>query len=152
MEKISERESQKREDAGVRKGSKAPKLCGSRGWKSRLATAGGAQPAGQMRDAVVGLSTYPSQNVQSTPALNQFWTIRCRFVWDTNRQVDRQQIDSQIPGQVDRQKGTQIHRKIHRSIYKSKDRYIDRYIGKKMDRKTDGQHDKLIDKKKYIRR
>ena len=47
-------------------------ICGSKGSKSRLAKAAGAEPAGQMRDeklhAVVARSTFPSQNVQSTPA------------------------------------------------------------------------------------
>ena len=47
-------------------------ICGSRGSKSRLAKAAGAEPAGQMRDeklhAVVARSTFPSQNVQNTPA------------------------------------------------------------------------------------
>ena len=46
-------------------------ICGSGGSKSRLAKAVGAEPAGQMRDeklhAVVARSTFPSQNVQSTP-------------------------------------------------------------------------------------
>ena len=47
-------------------------ICGSGGSKSRLAKAAGAEPAGQMRDeklhAVVARSTFPSQNVQNTPA------------------------------------------------------------------------------------
>ena len=37
----------------------------------------GAEPAGQMRDeklhAVVARSTFPSQNVQSTPGADHFW-------------------------------------------------------------------------------
>ena len=53
------------------------------GWsKSRLAKAAGAEPAGQMRDeklhAVVARSTFPSQNVQSTPLSDHFWKLRCR--------------------------------------------------------------------------
>ena len=44
----------------------------SRGSKSRLAKAAGAEPCGQMRDgklhAVVARSTFRSQNVQSTSA------------------------------------------------------------------------------------
>ena len=47
-----------------------PMICGS-GGKRRLAKAEGAEPAGQMKDeklhAVVTRSTFPSQNVQSTP-------------------------------------------------------------------------------------
>jgi len=49
------RKSQKKEDAGARKGRKVakhcvfPMTCGSRGSKSRLAKAAGAEPAGQMR-------------------------------------------------------------------------------------------------------
>ena len=70
------RKSQKKEDAGARKGRKVakhcvfPMICGSRGSKSRLAKAAGAEPAGQMRyeklHAVVARSTFRSQNVQST--------------------------------------------------------------------------------------
>ena len=56
MEKIRDGESQKREDAGARKGRKVakhcvfPMFCGSGGSKSRLAKAAGAEVAGQMRD------------------------------------------------------------------------------------------------------
>ena len=48
------RKSQKKEDADARKGRKVaihsvfPMICGSRGSKSRLAKAAGAEPAGQM--------------------------------------------------------------------------------------------------------
>ena len=56
--------------------------CVSGGSKSRLAKAAGAEPAGQMRDeklhAVVARSTFRSQNVQSTPAPDHFWKLRCR--------------------------------------------------------------------------
>ena len=49
----------------------------SGGSKSRLAKAEGAEPAGQMRDeklhAVVARSTFPSQNVQNTPASDHFY-------------------------------------------------------------------------------
>ena len=48
-----------------------PMILGSGGSKSNLAKAAGAEPAGQMRDeklhAVLVRSTFPSQNVQSTP-------------------------------------------------------------------------------------
>ena len=54
-----------------------PMIWGSGGSKSRLAKAAGAEPAGQMRDeklhAVVVRSTFPSQNVQSTPAPDHFY-------------------------------------------------------------------------------
>ena len=57
-------------------------MCGSGESKSRLAKAAGAEPAGQMRDeqlhAVVARSTFPSQNVQSTPGPDHFWKLRCR--------------------------------------------------------------------------
>ena len=67
-EKIRDGESQKREDAGARKGRTVakhcvfPLLCGSGGSKSRLAKAAGAEPAGQMRNekahAVAARSTF----------------------------------------------------------------------------------------------
>ena len=57
-------------------------ICGSRGSKSRLAKAAGAEPAGQRRDeklhAVVARSTFRSQNVQNTPFSDHFWKLRCR--------------------------------------------------------------------------
>ena len=57
-----------------------PMICGSGGSKSRLAKA--AEPSCQMRDekvhAVVARSTFRSQNVQSTPAPDHFWKLRCR--------------------------------------------------------------------------
>ena len=57
-------------------------ICGSRGSKSRLAKAVGAEPSGQMRNeelhAVVARSTFASQNVQSTPASDHFWKLTCR--------------------------------------------------------------------------
>jgi len=82
------RKSQKKEDADARKGRKVAKHCvspmiwGAGGSKSRLAKAVGAEPAGQMRDeklhAVVARSTFPSQNVQNTPASDHFYSLRCR--------------------------------------------------------------------------
>ena len=57
-------------------------ICGSGGSKSRLAKAAGAEPCSEMRDkklhAVVARNTFPSQNVQSTSALEHFWKLRCR--------------------------------------------------------------------------
>ena len=70
-EKRRDGESQKREDAGARKGRKVakhcvfPLFCGFGGSKSRLAKAAGAEPAGQMKDekmhAVAARSTFGSQ-------------------------------------------------------------------------------------------
>ena len=86
--KDQRRESQKKEDAGAQKVRTVakhcvfPMICGSGGSKSRLAKAAGAEPSGQMRDekfnAVVVGSTFPSQNVQSTPFSDHFWKWRCR--------------------------------------------------------------------------
>ena len=82
------RKSQKKEDPGAQKGRKVakhcvfPMICGSGGSKSRLAKAAGAEPSGQVREekvhAVVARSTFPSQNVQSTPWSDHFWKLRCR--------------------------------------------------------------------------
>ena len=73
--KIRDGESQKREDAGARKGREVakpsvfPVFCGSGGSKSRLAKAAGAGVAGQMRDeklhAVVARSTFGSKKCQN---------------------------------------------------------------------------------------
>ena len=65
------RRSEKKDDAGARKGRKVaircvfPMICGSGGSKSRLAKAADAEPAGQMRDetlhTVVARSTFESK-------------------------------------------------------------------------------------------
>ena len=85
-EKIRDGESQKRQDAGARKGREVaihcvfPMICGSGGSKSNLAKAAGAEPAGQMRDekvrAVVARSTFPSQ--KDTSRSEHFWKLSCR--------------------------------------------------------------------------
>ena len=66
MEEIREGESQKREDAGARKGREVAKHCVL--LKSSLAKAAGAEPSGQMRHeklhAVVARSTFGSQTCQ----------------------------------------------------------------------------------------
>ena len=58
-----------RKDRKVAKHCVCPMIWGSRGSKSRLAKAAGAEPAGQMRDekvhAVVARNTFGSQNVQT---------------------------------------------------------------------------------------
>ena len=87
-EQIRDGESQKKEDAGARKGREVaihcafPMICGSGGSKGNLAKAAGAVPAGQRRDeklhAVVARSTFPSQNVQNTPTSDHFWKLSCR--------------------------------------------------------------------------
>ena len=68
---------QMREKVGKSRNTVFPMICGSGGSKSRLAKAAGAEPAGQMRDeklhAVVARSTFASQNVQNTPALDHFY-------------------------------------------------------------------------------
>ena len=103
--KRKSQKSQKKEDAGARKGRKAakhyvfPMICSSGGSKSRLTKAAGAEPCGQMRDeklhAVVARSTFPSQNVQNTPWSDPFWKLRCRksarrcgakHIWKSNVQ------------------------------------------------------------------
>jgi len=70
------RKSQKKEDAGARKGRKVAKHCvfpmvgSSEGSKSRLAKAAGAEPSGQMRDeklhTVVARSTCGSEKAKNT--------------------------------------------------------------------------------------
>ena len=80
--------SQKKEDAGAGKVRKVaihgvfPMICGSGGSKSRLATAAGAEPSGQIRDeqlhAVVARSTFASEKAENTPRLEHFWKLRCR--------------------------------------------------------------------------
>ena len=79
--KSEKRNSQKKEDAGARKGRKVAKHCAFP-MICRLAKAAGAEPCGQMRDeklhAVVARSTFPSQNVQSTPGSDHFWKLTRR--------------------------------------------------------------------------
>ena len=70
-EKSQKRKDQKKEDAGTRKDGKVAKhcvfswYCGSRGLKSRLAKAAGAETSEEMRDeklhAVVARSTFGSK-------------------------------------------------------------------------------------------
>ena len=85
--RAEERRSEKRksETKGAQKGRKVakhcvfPMICGSGGWKSRLAKAAGAEPCGQMRDeklhAVVARSTFPSQHAQNTPGSDHLWKL-----------------------------------------------------------------------------
>ena len=75
MRRSEKRKSEKKEEAGARKGRKVaiqnsvfPMICGSGGSKSRLAKAAGAEPSGQMRDeklhALVARSAFRNQNAQ----------------------------------------------------------------------------------------
>ena len=87
-EKIRDGESQKREDAGAGKGRKVaihfvfPMIWGSGGSKSNLAKAGGAEPAGQMRDeklhAVVARSTFVSKKAKNISRSDHFWKLSCQ--------------------------------------------------------------------------
>ena len=57
-------------------------ICGSGGWKSRLAKAAGEEPAGQMEDeklnAAVARSTFPSQKCKELSGSDHFWKLRCQ--------------------------------------------------------------------------
>ena len=82
-ERVRRKKMQMREKVGKSRNTVFfPMIWGSGGSKSRLAKAAGAEPAGQMRDeklhAVVARSTFRSQDVQSTPAPDHFWQLRCR--------------------------------------------------------------------------
>ena len=86
--RVEERRAEERRCRCVKRSRKVakhcvfPMICGSGGSKSRLAKAAGAEPSGQMRDekvhAVLARSTFRSQNVQNTSALDRFWKLRCR--------------------------------------------------------------------------
>ena len=85
------KKSQKKEDPGARKGRKVaihcvfPLIWGSRGSKSRLAKAAGAEPSGGMEGekmhAVVARSTFRSQKWKKLTVSEHFWTFGCRFAW-----------------------------------------------------------------------
>ena len=80
--------SQKKENAGVRKGRKVaihcvcPMICDSGGSKRRLAKAAGAEPAGQMRDeklhAVVARSTFASEKAQKKKTFGALLEVKSR--------------------------------------------------------------------------
>jgi hypothetical protein len=80
------KKSLKKEDAGARKGRKVanhcvfPVICGSRGSKSRLAKAAGAEPCGRMKDEelhAVVRSTFRSPNVKNTSTPERFSKLSC---------------------------------------------------------------------------
>ena len=82
LRRSEKRKSQKKGDAGARKGRKVaihcvfPMICGSGGLKSRLTKATDAEPSGQMRDeklhTAVARSTFRSQNAQNSSASEHF--------------------------------------------------------------------------------
>ena len=82
LRRSEKRKSQRKGDAGARKGRKVaihcvfPMICGSGGLKSRLTKATGAEPSGQMRDeklhTAVARSTFRSQNAQNSSASEHF--------------------------------------------------------------------------------
>ena len=86
-EESERRKSEKKEDAGARKGRKAvlpyvfPMICGSGGSKKWLAKATGAEPSGQMRKlklhAVVALSTFGSNSEKATSRTFRKSARRC---------------------------------------------------------------------------
>ena len=89
------RKSEKKEDAGARKGRKAaihcvfPMIWGSGGSKSNLAKAAGAEPAGQMRDeklhAVVAPSTFVNKKAENTSCSEHLLEVemskKCTPLW-----------------------------------------------------------------------
>ena len=98
-EMVQKRKDPKKEDVDARKGRNVaihcvfPMICGSGGWKSRLAKAAGAEASGELRDekvhAVVARSTFRSQNVQNTPGSDHFWKLRC---WKSARRCGAKHI------------------------------------------------------------
>ena len=91
-EKIRDEESQKKEDAGARKGKEVAihyvfrMICGSGGSKSNLAKAAGAEPAGQRRDekahSIVARSTFRSpKNTNVGPLLEVELSKKCTPLW-----------------------------------------------------------------------
>ena len=86
MRRSEKRKSEKKEDAGARKGRQVA-LCFSNDlWlcksKSRLAKAAGAEPAGQMRDenlhAVVARSKFGRKKAKNSARSEHFWKLRCQ--------------------------------------------------------------------------
>ena len=77
--KLGRGESQKREDAGARKGRKVakhcvfPMFCGSGGSESRLAKAAGAEVAGQMRNENLHAMLGPLLEVEMLKKCTPLW-------------------------------------------------------------------------------
>ena len=80
-ESLRRKKIQVREKVGKSRNTVSLQWFVARGSNSRLAKAAGAEPSGQMRDeklhAIATRSTFPSQNVQSTPGSDHFWKLRC---------------------------------------------------------------------------
>ena len=78
------RKSEKKEDAGARKGSNVakhyvfPMTCGSKGSKSRLAKAAGAEPCGQMRDENCTPLWREARFQVKLSGSDQLWKLRYR--------------------------------------------------------------------------
>ena len=76
MEKVRREKMQVRQKSTV-------VICGSGGSKSRLATAAGAEPAGQMKDkklhAIVARSTFGSKKCQNTSVSDHVWKREAHF-------------------------------------------------------------------------
>ena len=77
-EKVSE---ERRSRCAKRESRETPRFSNDL-WLQRVEKAGGAEPAGQMRDeklhAVAARNTFQCQNVQNTPGSDNFWMLRCR--------------------------------------------------------------------------
>ena len=76
MGRVREEKRREEERRSKRESLRRRMICGSRGSKSRLAKAAGAEPCGQMRDeklhADVARSTFASQKAKNTPRLEHF--------------------------------------------------------------------------------
>ena len=119
----------------MRKGKKGakhcvfPMICGSGGSKSRLAKVAGAEPSGQMRDekvhAILARRTFPSQNLQNTPASEHFLEVvmskECTPLWrEAHVQVNMykaQQVRTTL-GSLDVEK---VHAVVARSTFPGQD-------------------------------
>ena len=89
-ERVRRKKMQVREKVGKSRNTVFfPMICGSRGSKSRLAKAAGAEPSAQMRDeklhAVVARSTFRSQNAQNAPDVGALLQVemskKCTPLW-----------------------------------------------------------------------
>ena len=86
--KIRAEKSEKKDEAGARKGTEVaipcvfPMICGSEWSKSRLAKADGAEPACQMKakklHAFVERSTFIRKKAKDTSRSDRFWKLRCQ--------------------------------------------------------------------------
>ena len=106
-----------------------PMICVSRGSKSRLAKAAGAEPSGQMRDekmhAIVARSAFPSQNAKDASASEHFLKLmpkKCTPLWrDARFKVKSAKADGfSTPLRREAQRQVKMH-KAHqvRSIFGS---------------------------------